>query len=352
MPKPLLQPAIALSLLVLWPLAGLGFPAEVERSSDLLTVTWQSPGAAPVDVWVEYRDDSGQPRRQLLSPQDADGRHSVAAEAQRPYFVLTTAEGDEQVVAERLLPLQGGNNFRDLGGYETADGRTVQWGVLYRSGTMVQLTPDDYRYLGQLGIRTICDFRSSEERSNEPTDWLADPQPVRQQRDYVLDTTTLMASIARPDVTPEQAKAVFADFYREVPFVYAEHYRTLFAELLAGRAPLTFNCSAGKDRTGVAAALLLSALGVERQQVVADYLLSNRYYKPAQPKPGANDSTSRLLASLQPAVVQVLMGVDASYIEAALDAATRKHGSLEAYFANELGVDAAGLRQLRDLYTD
>lgn len=352
MPKPLLHHAIALSLLVLWPLAGHGFPAEVERSSDLLTVTWQAPAAAPVDLWIEYRDDTGQPRRQLLSPQDADGRHAMAAGPQRPYFVLTTAEGDEQVVAERLLPLQGGNNFRDLGGYETADGRTVKWGVLYRSGTMVKLTPDDYRYLGQLGIRTICDFRSSEERHNEPTDWLADPPPARQQRDYVLDTTNLMGSIARPDVTPQQAKAVFADFYRDVPFSYADHYRTLFAELLAGRAPLAFNCSAGKDRTGVAAALLLSALGVAREQVVADYLLSNRYYRPAQPTPGANDSTSRLLASLQPAVVQVLMGVDASYIEAALDAATRKHGSLEAYFANELGVDAAGLRQLRDLYTD
>lgn len=352
MPKPLPSAALFLALPLLWPHAGFGFPADVARSGDLLTVTWQSPAAAPLDLWIEYRDDNGPPRRALLSPQDADGRHVVAATSERPYFVLRTAAGEEQVVAERLLPLQGGNNFRDLGGYETTDGRTVKWGVLYRSGTMVKLTPDDYRYLGQLGIRTICDFRSSEERSNEPTDWLADPPPARQQRDYVLDTTTLMGSIARPDTTPEQAKAVFAAFYRDVPFVYADHYRTLFTELLAGRAPLAFHCSAGKDRTGVAAALLLSALGVAREQVVADYLLSNRYYRPAQPTPGANDSTSRLLASLQPAVVQVLMGVDASYIEAALDAATRKHGSLDAYLANELGVDAAGLRQLRDLYTD
>jgi protein-tyrosine phosphatase len=346
-----LSSAVLSSLLLALPLTSIGYPASVERVEDgSLLIRWEN-ALAPVDVWVEHRAD-GVARRELLSQHDSDGRHNIKATDERLYFILENADGSKQEVAERVLPLQGGNNFRDLGGYTTRDGHHVKWGVLFRSGTMAGLTSSDYAYLDQLGIRTVCDFRSTEERTNEPTRWQGSHMPIRNERDYALDTASLMKDVAQPGVTPEQAKLVFATFYREVPFVYVDHYRAMFAELLAGHAPLAFNCSAGKDRTGVASALLLSALGVEHEQVVADYLLSNRYYKPAQPKPGAQDSTSRMLASLSPEIIKVLMGVDASYVRAALDAAASRYGSLEAYFENELGIDAAALQKLRDMYTE
>lgn len=167
-----------------------------------------------------------------------------------------------------------------------------------------------------------------------------------------MNTNTLMQEVVKPDMTADKAKALFATFYREVPFTYQKQYSEMFAELVAGHAPLAFNCSAGKDRTGVASALLLSALGVKHEQVVADYQLSNRYYKPAMPKPGANDSTSRMLAAMSPEVQKVLMGTEPAYIESALSAAAERHGSLEAYFEHELGVDAQDLAKLRELYTE
>jgi predicted acylesterase/phospholipase RssA len=79
--------------------------------------------------------------------------------------------------ATRVLPLEGGRNFRDLGGYETQDGQHVKWGRLFRSGALARLTPSDYDSLSAFGIRVVCDFRSRAERADEPTRWRADPAP-------------------------------------------------------------------------------------------------------------------------------------------------------------------------------
>jgi protein-tyrosine phosphatase len=344
----LLLAPLSLSLATL----SFGFPAQVERTADdKLQLSWNN-GAMPVDVWVEYRAHGTGSERKLLSKQDADGKHELAAEVERPYFILVAADGSEQEVAERLLPLEGGNNFRDLGGYDTEDGRTVKWGTLYRSGTMVGLTANDYAYLDQLGIRTVCDFRSTEERTNEPTQWQGAHQPKRWETDYEMNTSSMMQEIMKPGMTAAQAKQVFATFYRDVPFEFSKQYREMFAELTAGHAPLAFNCSAGKDRTGVASALLLRALGVKREQIIADYQLSSRYFKPPQPKPGAQDATSQLLANLSPEIIQVLMGTEPAYIEAAFAGIEERHGSFETYLESELGVDAAGLAKLRELYTE
>jgi protein-tyrosine phosphatase len=338
-------------LLLHVPLA-LAFPASVERTNDgQLLLSWNAGANTPVDVSVEYRHGD-KAERQLISKADADGKYQLAANAERAYFVLTTSQGEQQVVAERLLPLAGGNNFRDLGGYDTVNGKHVRWGTLYRSGVMTNLTAADYDYLNELGIRTVCDFRSTEERSSEPTQWQGDSKPTRYETDYVMDNSALAKSLMTPGSTPEQVKQVFADFYKEVPFNFSKQYREMFAELVAGHTPLAFNCSAGKDRTGVASALLLSALGVSRETATADYLLSNQYYKPAQPKPGAQDANSRLMASLPPEVLKILMGVDVQYIEAAFAEIEKRHGSLEAYFEQVLAVDASDLAKLRTLYTE
>jgi protein-tyrosine phosphatase len=217
---------------------------------------------------------------------------------------------------------------------------------------MVGLTDNDYAYLDQLGISTVCDFRSTEERTNEPTLWQGEHKPTRWETDYALDTTSMMQEIMKPGVTPEQAKQVFAAFYSDAPFTFAKQYSEMFAELAAGHAPLAFNCSAGKDRTGVASALLLRALGVKHEQIVADYLLSSIHYKPALPKPGAQDTTSRMLAGLSPEVLKVLMGTEPEYIDAVFAGINKRHGSFETYLERELGVDAAELAELRELYIE
>ena len=253
----------------------------------------------------------------------------------------------------RLVPLQGGVNFRDLGGYETSDGRLVRRGVLYRSGSMTGLTASDYEYLRTLNIEVVADFRSTEERLREPTRWPDGAAPPRRlERDYELQFGEVLA-VMRDAPTPAAARAAFASFYRELPKQFRLQYRQMFDELLAGNAPLAFNCSAGKDRTGVAAALILTALGVPRERVMDDYLLSNKHYKP---KPmsaaAADDPTARLFGRLPPDVIQVFMGVEPSYLDAAFSGMVDEFGSVDKYLEEGLDLDAADREKLRRLYTE
>jgi len=349
-----LKRSLLATLIVLSLPSALALDAEVTRVADNeVLVSWDA-ASGPVDVMQYFRTGPQRDVRQAISASDADGEHLHTAEGDvRPYFVLRTADGQEHEVAERLLPLEGGNNFRDLGGYATQDGKRVKWGTLYRSGTMVDLTDADYRYLGQLGIAVVCDLRSTEERHNEPTQWQAATPPQRLERDYELEVGDLYAALLKPGITVDEVKAVFADFMREVPGQFASDYRDMFAALVAGKAPLAFNCSAGKDRTGAAAALLLTALGVDRETVIADYLLSNQYYKPRPSSAAAgDDATSQMLAALPQELLAVLMGVDRMYLEATFEAIEERHGSVETYLDEVLGVDAAALASLRAQYTE
>ncbi|WP_404478238.1 tyrosine-protein phosphatase [Novosphingobium sp. BL-52-GroH] len=268
---------------------------------------------------------------------------AFAQGAQAPAPVPVAAPGAHQ----RLLPLQGGRNFRDLGGYRTADGRTVKWGTLFRSGSMHGLTDADYRYLEKLGIAVVCDLRDRRERAAEQVNWPAAHAPRVLSDDYDLDTRFLPAGDPK-GWTEAQARASMAASYPSMLKSFNSQYRRMFAELLAGHAPLAFNCSAGKDRTGIAAALLLTALGVPRATVIEDYLLTNRYLdaKALLAKPSA----STLMAGLPPQVAKAMMAADRSYIEAALQVVDRHRGGAEGYMRDELGLSQADLVRLRNLY--
>ena len=252
---------------------------------------------------------------------------------------------------ERVLPLEGGQNFRDLGGYLTGDGRTVRWGLLYRSGSMHFLTPRDYAYLDTLGIRTVCDFRSVDERTAEPALWPAGKAPRMLADDYRTEPTQM--GLIRPGTVPsaEQARATLAAIYPKLLSQFNGQYRRMFAELLAGHAPLAFNCAAGKDRTGVAAALLLTALGVPRETVIQDYLLTNRYFDPSKVM-HSDSQASAPWQRLPPDVLRAYMAADRNYIEAAFRVMDSHAGGVDAYLQDQLGLSRADLARLRGLYTE
>lgn len=274
---------------------------------------------------------------------------AVLVTASRTAFAQAAVTGRPTGVShQRLLPLEGGQNFRDLGGYRTADGRTVKWNILFRSGSMHALTARDFDYLAKIGIRTVCDFRDTTERAREPVAWPTAQAPNILADDYRLDLGPVMQALRTPGVTGPQARATLARLSRTLPFDFAGQYRRMFAQLLAGNVPLAFNCSAGKDRTGVAAALLLTALGVPRETVIQDYLLSNRYVKP--PALTGNDPTSTFLRSLPHDVLSALTGVDRSYIEAVFSSIESKPGGLKSYFRNDLSLGDDQIERLRDMY--
>lgn len=248
---------------------------------------------------------------------------------------------------ERVVPLQGGQNFRDLGGYRATDGRTVKWGLLYRSGAMNALTPADFTTLEKRGVRTVCDLRDTRERTKAPVAWPEAMKPAVFADDY--DMSGDLRAFADPQLDGAKARAIMTGFYADLPFRFAGAYRRMFAELAAGRAPLAFNCSAGKDRTGVAAALLLTVLGVPRSTVMQDYLLSNRYFDPA--RAAKQDPNAAAWAQRLPAdVVKALMGVDPAYLDAAFTAIAHQPGGIAAYERKQLGLDAAMVRRLRAMY--
>lgn len=244
----------------------------------------------------------------------------------------------------RVLPLQGGRNFRDLGGYRTVDGRMVKWGLLYRSGEMHDLTPADYSYLQRRGIRTVCDFRDTAERTREPTLWPAGQTPKVLSDDYTLDVSAMKLPGDPASWTREQVVTAMTATYPQLLDQFKGQYARMFAELLAGDVPLAFHCTAGKDRTGVAAALLLTALGVPRATVVEDYLLSNQHMAPMPAHPIG------FWAKLSPEAARAFAGVDRHYIDAVFAVTDRHPGGTMGYLKDKLGLGAPEIAKLRTLY--
>ncbi len=317
---------------------------------------WDFNGAdIPVDI---YQASSPDTQTMVKIADDVSGNsYRISDDYEtRHYYYIETQSGEGRWVAERLLPLQGGHNFRDLGGYQTENGQYVQWGKLYRSGTMVGLTDHDYDYLSDLGIKVICDFRSREELTAEPTEWksfTADAQYLTRDysmRELMSGEGSLQLSSIR---TKEDAEQMFAYFYRKGPTSYKQQYKEMFAELTAGNAPLAFNCSAGKDRTGMAAALILTALGVPRDTIVQDYTLTEKVAKhdPADIKKAQEqDAPHAGFMQMPEEVRNVFMGSKPMFIEAMFDELEKTHGSTMAYIQKELDVSPSDLARLKSLY--
>jgi protein-tyrosine phosphatase len=323
----------------------------VARSNGTVSLSWTGL-SGPVDIW--HLPSADAPRtsgRKLLSGSVGNGATIPVAAWPRPYFLLRDSKGREIRTAERVLPLDGGSNFRDLGGYRTTDGASVAWGQLYRSAVMAGLTPDDFQRLGTLGIVTVCDFRSTDERQRDPVTWPAGVQPTVLATDYGLDMGAIATLFRSGPVTAEKTRAAMEGFYAEMPFTFAEQYARMMRQLVDGKAPLAFNCSAGKDRTGLAAALLLTALGVPYETAVADYLLSNETYRPKPPVAGGDDPTARMFASMPKDALQALMGVDRRYLDASFKAIEAR-GGMDRYFADQLKLSPADLDKLRKHYLD
>jgi protein-tyrosine phosphatase len=237
----------------------------------------------------------------------------------------------------RILPLKRGHNFRDMGGYSTRSGRVTRWRTLYRSGYMSHVDESDSALLQSLGIATICDFRANGERERRPTRWHEDHPTELWSRNYEFSAGALDQVIERADLTASQMQESMIALYRELPFEQAPSYAATFARIAAGNVPLVFNCSAGKDRTGLAAALLLTLVGVDEATVQADYLLTNdtidgliNYMR--------NEPRYATMLEERPEAAQPLLRAEAEYLETSFAAIKAQTGSVEHYFQTVLGL--------------
>jgi len=250
-------------------------------------------------------------------------------------------------LAERLLPLEGGINFRDMGGYETMDNKRVKWRHLYRSGAMHRLTPADHQHLAERGIRTVIDFRTASEQADEPNHWALSSDANYWSREHEEVFGNIHEMAASGLASPAEARRVMEGGFRLLPFQQAEAYAEMFRRLAASEVPLAFHCTAGKDRTGGAAALILAALGVPRETIVADFTMTER----AVDLPKALLRTKpnpkyEHFARLDEDTRAAFGGAKPSYINAFLDALDDKCGSVENYLS-DLGIMASDLGSIR-----
>ncbi len=244
-----------------------------------------------------------------------------------------------------FIHIEGGSNFRDVGGYRTADGHVVRRGRFFRSASMANLTPRGMVQLQALHLGSIIDLRSTDERRLDSNNWLALSGQGYWARDYTMGSMNFAGMFGDPKMlSVEAVHRMMAEGYRGMPKAMAPSYRVLFARLIAGKGATAVNCTAGKDRTGIAAALVLTALGVPYETVRQDFLLSNRASRPSL---GHNAGGFAALASLPPDVQAALGGVDASYLDAAFDQLRKDHGSVEGYLRTELGVGPREVAALR-----
>jgi protein-tyrosine phosphatase len=253
----------------------------------------------------------------------------------------------------RVLSFEGGCNFRDIGGYRTEDERSVRWGLVYRTGVLSYFTLNDREPLMELGVRAICDLRRAEERDREPTRWPdAAAQALYWQDGERMPTIRAFAA-NRPDTAAGMFDAM-VDLYRALPAWMGERIGGMFGCLANGQAPLVVHCAAGKDRTGVAIAVLLRALGVSRTAVIEDYLLTNEVGDFEQfirtrhaAQLGLADAQHPLLAMPED-VRRVLFSADAAFLDAALAEIDASPGGLEGYLERSAGVGPAVLERVRD----
>jgi protein-tyrosine phosphatase len=231
---------------------------------------------------------------------------------------------------ERVLALPGLFNVRDLGGLP-ADGGQVKWGLLYRSGDLGYLTGETRAELEARNIKTIVDFRDTRERDAMPDGEIA---TVQNRCDLSISAGSIVDFYEVLNVA--DAENMMEELYRKMPAAATLQYRAFFALLQAQKnLPLLFHCSAGKDRTGIAAALILSALGVDRNIIIDDYLLS------AEGLRGKYDDFIARNPASEP-----FMTVRRNFIEAALNAIDGGPGGMDRYLREDLGADVKTLKNL------
>lgn len=243
----------------------------------------------------------------------------------------------------RILPIESAYNFRDLGGYIGEGGKSVKWRRLIRSGDFATLSEGDMSYLADIPLLSVVDFRSEKE-IEQLQDRL--PQSVRNTHRLSINAGNLVPrfkqlvedSISHSEEVYQDAVKMMEDLYKELVTKYSGAYKSFFRILQEGEQPLLFHCTAGKDRTGVAAALVLSVLGVDRSVIYEDYLLTNNALQ------GKYDHLNKYgpIASL-------FKSVRTEFLESAFNEIDKQYGNIESYLTKELDVN---LKHLRELYLE
>ncbi len=244
--------------------------------------------------------------------------------------------------APRGVTLKGAANFRDLGGYKTTDGHQVKWGKIYRSADISKLNDEDVKTLSDLNIKMVCDLRGEQEVATAP-----DRLPEGTERILLSagsENVGGAGSYMKYMKNPNSADSMMAAFYTRTDHL-AKKYKPIFDQLLALETDkaLMFHCTAGKDRTGIGAAMILYALGVDEKTIFQDYELTNEFRKES------NEQYIKMLTSqgLPEKSARSMMAAKPEYLRAAFDAINKNFGSIDAFLEKEIGLNSERRNNLK-----
>jgi protein-tyrosine phosphatase len=256
------------------------------------------------------------------------------------------------VSTPRVVALEGGHNFREVGGYPTRSGATLRRAMLWRSAGLNRLSAIDCRTIRALGIRTIADLRTEHERIAMPT-----PTDVSEGLSLLswpsnADDVSRRAG-ERPawrDLEPAALRGEVARLYTFIAEAHARQFADVYRAIADGAAPILIHCTAGKDRTGLAVALLLELIGVTREWVVWDYEQTNIHLDKSKvdlESAIAVGGTADWLAHLGPEGRELLLMADAAYLMAAIDGIEARYGTVEGFARTGLGLSPEIIQELR-----
>lgn len=237
-------------------------------------------------------------------------------------------------------------NFRDLGGLKSVNGREVRRRTLYRSASLSELAPEHIAAVRSLNIRSVIDLRHNSERETHPTPWQEMGCSAYWCRDYepAGGGGGLNDLLASESLTAAAARDLMLRAQIELTYSSVDSLKRLFHAIRTDEGPFLFHCTSGKDRTGIAAALVLSALAVPRDVILADYLATSRFdilasaaYRRAEPFPPERME-----------IIRPIFSVDSAYLDHMFDGIIARDGSLEGFFRKTLDLSVSDLDALRE----
>ena len=309
-----------------------------------------------IDVYYGYdSSNSKQGKRFLLRMTERQMIIKNPDLNHRLFFLICPNEGKNYVISTRLVNLDGTDNFRDCGGYETIEGRRVKWGLLYRSDQLSNISEKDVALLENMRLKTRVDYRSKSEATAAPN------KEISGANTYSLDPNAKTAQLAAGSIDDDENKSLLDllkehRFYPErygdpeenmykkyKKFIHSDSSKKAYRELIKlildeHNLPLVQHCRGGKDRTGFGAAIVLLALGVRKEYVIYDETLTNQYRVEKNKRQmnlykqyTKDEKTLTLLSTLQQS--------KAIYMETAINEMKKTYGSVDSYLKDALGID-------------
>ena len=313
-------------------------------------VKWETKPAIEgyVKVFASTDPDDIPEIRPVATANIADQWATVVTDdpAKRHYYTLLFNDKYRVRVATRNVNVPDVQNFRDLGGYPVyARHKQVRWGMLYRSAQIDLTQPATRDKLNNLGIRTLIDLRDTSEYSRTASDTLPGQPRVVHIPIHAGNLADILTGIDRESIQSDTVYRIVERINRHIVAVHASDFRRIFDILLdEDNYPAVIYCTTGKGRTGIAAALLLSALGVNDEDIMDDYRLSNRYFD----IPAATSYAYQLPTRSQEALTTVYSARE-GFLDAAKDEIERAYGSVDDYLRRAVGLEKEDLKQLRKI---